>query len=273
MNGDTPAKDGNPLPHQQPQLERATELEAEEIKTIGAVAESHKAPSDWPTMKVDLHCHSEASYDCVTPLVEIPTQCQRENIQVQAITDHNEIWAAKAVKALVEQDPDCKLIVIVGEEISTTAGEIIGLFLEEKIEPGLTPEETVRQIKAQQGLVLLPHGFDPLKRHRLRPEARARIAADLDIIETFNARISRPRWNRAAVAWCQEHQQLMSAGSDAHRLADIGAAWVEVPQQPIHGPYDLLRALQGGVPTGKWTHPVWAFILKSWGRARRHLRW
>jgi hypothetical protein len=253
---------------EQPQLEQVTEQEAEEIKEIGAVDDAHKPPSDIPMMKVDLHCHCEASYDCITPLVDIPAQCQQQGIRVQAITDHNEIWGAKAIKALVESDPNCDLTIIVGEEVSTAEGEIIGLFLTEKIEPGLSPEETVRQIKAQGGLVLLPHGFDPLKRHRLQPAARERVAADLDIIETFNARISRPRWNQEAVAWCEENNRLMSAGSDAHRLVDIGAAWVEIPQQPINGPADLLRALKGGVPTGNWTHPVLAFVLKMWGRVK-----
>jgi hypothetical protein len=63
----------------------------------------------------------------------------------------------------------------------------------------------------------------------------------------------------------------MSAGSDAHRLTDIGAAWVEVPQRPIHGPADLMNALAGGVPVGDWTHPVWAFVLKVWGEVKRRL--
>jgi predicted metal-dependent phosphoesterase TrpH len=147
--------------------------------------------------------------------------------------------------------------------VSTVEGEIIGLFLQEKIEAGLTPEETVKQIKAQGGLVLLPHGFDPLKRYRLQPEARARIADDIDIVETFNARISRPKWNRAAVDWAQAHQKLLSSGSDAHTYTDIGSAWMEVPAWPVTTPQELLNALgEGGVPTGEWTHPVLAFLYK-----------
>jgi predicted metal-dependent phosphoesterase TrpH len=254
---------------QEEQLDKVTRAEAEEIKEYGAVQDDHQP--DIGTMRVDLHCHSETSWDCITPLNDIPAQCKSKGIQVQAITDHNEVWGAQALKAQVDSDPSCDLTIIVGEEITTTEGEIIGLFLQEQIEPGLTPEETVRQIKAQNGLVLLPHGFDPLKRYRLQPEARLRVADDLDIIETFNARISRPHWNQAAVTWAEERGLLMSAGSDAHRLVDIGAAWVEVPKQPIRTPEDLLAALQDGVPTGDWTHPVWAFILKMWGQAKNRL--
>lgn len=253
------------------QLNHLSEKEAREIKEHGAVEDDRRPSSDVAMMKIDLHCHSEASWDCLTPSKDIPAQCLEEGIHVQAITDHNEIWGAKALKAMVDNDPDCDLTIIVGEEILTSEGEIIGLFLKEHIEPKLTPEETVRQIRAQNGLVLLPHGFDPLKRFRLQPEARAQIADELDIIETFNARVSRPRWNQTAVTWAEEHGLLMSAGSDAHRLVDIGTAWVEVPKQPIHCSEDLLRALEGGVPTGDWRHPVWAFVLKMWERAQKEL--
>ncbi len=245
--------------------------EAAEIRDRGAVVAEQGEPPAVFTMKVDLHCHSEASHDCITPITAIPQQCQAEGIWVQAITDHDQIWGAQQLQALVQKEALPHLTIIVGEEISTAEGEIIGLFLQEKIEPGLTPEETVRQIKAQNGLVLLPHGFDPLKRHRLQPAARERIKEAIDIIETFNARISRPHWNRVAVTWCEEHDTLMSAGSDAHRLVDIGDAWVEVARQPITGPADLMRALEGGVPVGNWTHPVQAFFLKTWERWRKRL--
>ncbi len=220
-------------------------------------------------IRIDLHCHTEASWDCITPIEQIPAQCQKRGIHVQAITDHNEIWGAKKLKELVDNSPEYNLKVIIGEEITTSEGEIIGLFLQDKIEKGLTPEETVRQIKAQNGLVLLPHGFDPLKRYRLQPDARARIADQLDIIEAFNARVSRPRYNEAAAIWAGENKRPISAGSDAHRLVDIGDAWVEVSAAPIQYPADLLRLLINSNPTGTWTHPVLAFFRKKWGQLKR----
>jgi predicted metal-dependent phosphoesterase TrpH len=223
-------------------------------------------------MQIDLHCHSEASYDCDTLLRSFPQRCKERNIRVQAITDHNQIWGAQKLQEIAQEGAEekgVKLTVIVGEEVSTREGEIIGLFLVERIDPGLRPEETVERIKAQGGLVLLPHGFDPMKRWRLQPEARQRISDSIDLVETFNARISQPRWNRAAVAWAQDHKALMSAGSDAHTLADIGSAWVETPYQAIGGPEDLLRALEGGTPVGEWTHPGIAFAYKLWDRTRR----
>lgn len=216
-------------------------------------------------MKIDLHCHTEASFDCVTPLSRTLARLRSRGMAVQAITDHNTIWGAQQLRALaeVQGDPQGPTI-IVGEEISTTEGEIIGLFLDTCIPKGLSPEETVERIKAQGGLVLVPHGFDPLKRHRLRPEALARIAGAVDIIESFNARVSQPRWNAAAAAWADEHGILQSAGSDAHTLADLGAAWVETPMTPITGPAALLEALRSGTVEGNWTHPLLAFAYKAW---------
>jgi predicted metal-dependent phosphoesterase TrpH len=234
------------------------------------------------TMRIDLHCHSEASWDCITPLALLPGRCYERGITVQAVTDHNEIWGAQKLKAMVENGDSelidvqtnggaYPLIIIVGEEISTSEGELIGLFLSQKIEPGLSPEETIQRIKDQGGLVLLPHGFDPLKRWRLRPAARERIAASIDIVETFNTRVSRPRWNDQAADWAAERGLLMSAGSDAHTLADVGSAWVEAPAQPITGPGDLLQVLAASTPTGTWTQPVLAFLYKMWDRLRRKL--
>jgi len=217
-------------------------------------------------MKIDLHCHTEASADCITPLELIPHRCLEQGIRIQAITDHDEVRGAQRLQQMVEEDPDLELAVIVGEEITTSMGEIIGLYLQERIEPGLSPQETVRQIHAQGGLVLLPHGFDPLKRFRLKPAAREEIAAEIDIVETYNARISRMRWNDAATEWAKAGDLPMSAGSDAHLLNDIGAAWLEVPFQLVNTPQDLLHCMRQGVPTGKWTHPVQAYIQKQWHR-------
>jgi predicted metal-dependent phosphoesterase TrpH len=256
---------------QNEQIEQIDSFQEKELREHGAIEDDHLQMPGEAKMKIDLHCHSDASWDCWTPLDLIPDRCREMGIVVQAITDHNEIWGAKALEALVNSDPQTDLTIIVGEEISTAEGEIIGLFLDEKIEEGLSPEETVRRIKAQGGLVLLPHGFDPLKRYRLWPEARHRVVEDLDIVETFNARISRPRWNEAAVEWSLRNNLPMSAGTDAHRLEDIGSAWVEVPYGQIDGPLDLLDAIKDGVPVGDWTHPVWAFIQKMWGQVRQLL--
>jgi predicted metal-dependent phosphoesterase TrpH len=257
------------------QIEQLTPKEEEEVESLGAVVEEEEARAEPGNMKIDLHCHSEASADCSTPLALFPARCRERGVRVQAITDHDQIWGAQKLQEIVEEEKVRKagfpLTIIVGEEVSTTHGEIIGLFLKERIPPGMSPKETVAAIKEQGGLVLLPHGFDPLKRWRLQPVALETVADEIDVVETFNARISQPRWNQAAVDWSKLHGVAMSAGSDAHTLSDIGSAWVEVPVQNIRTPQDLLKALQSGVPVGEWTHPVIAFAYKMWDRSLRRM--
>lgn len=240
----------------------------------GEVAESGATPAPAGVvpkgmMRIDLHCHSEASHDCGTPLSSFPQRCAARGISVQAITDHNEIWGGQKLQEIAQ---GTGLTVIVGEEVSTCDGEIVGLFLKEKIPAELSAEETIARIKSQGGLVLLPHGFDPLKRWRLRPEALDRVGNDIDIIETFNARISRPRWNRVAMRWAEAHGRPKSAGSDAHTLAQVGDAWVQTSIRPINGPQDLLEALRAGIVMGQWTHPALAFAYKMWDFAKRRVQ-
>lgn len=216
-------------------------------------------------MRMDLHLHTEVSHDCRTPLRDIPGWMLRTNTRAIAVTDHDQQRGGPQLQQIIrDMGLDDRLSVIPGEEVTTSEGELIGLFLQERIEPKLSPEETVRQIKAQGGLVLLQHGFDPLKRYRLRPEATERIADDIDIVESFNSRLSRHHWNRVAAQWGKERGLPLSAGSDAHTLRDIGEAWVETPFRLIHTPEDLLAALREGVVAGRWTHPMQAFGLKQW---------
>ncbi len=218
-------------------------------------------------MKIDLHLHTEASFDCVVPLPELLERLVATGIHVQAVTDHNEIWGAQKLQALAAErrktHPETPQI-IVGEEVSILEGEMIGLFLSEKIPRDLSPEKTVSRIRTQGGLVLLPHRFDPLKKKRLKPEALKRVAGDVDLVESFNARISRPHWNRAGAAWADAHGLPKSGGSDAHTLADVGDAWVETPERDVSTPEGLLAALRVGEVSGNWTHPLLAFGYKVW---------
>jgi predicted metal-dependent phosphoesterase TrpH len=251
--------------------EKLSPKQVKRMKTEGAIHQPD-AVSGPETMRIDLHCHTEASPDCITPIKAVPARCIERGIQVQAITDHDCIWGAQKLQDLVAEENTNDLKVIVGEEITTNQGELVGLFLREKIPAGLSPRESVKAVKKQGGLVLLPHGFDPLRLPRLKTEAREALVDSIDIVETFNARSSQPHWNQVAADWSQAHGLLKSAGSDAHTLTDIGSAWVEVPKRPVRGPQDLLAALQGGVPVGKWVHPAIAYLYKQWDRIRYKLR-
>jgi hypothetical protein len=227
--------------------------EKQAIQEHGAVIQAGTEPQP-ERMKIDLHAHTQYSWDCATLITKIPERLIDQKIIFQAITDHNSMEGALALRDLVERSYP-QVHIIVGEEVMTSEGEIIGLFLEKHIQPGLSAQETIEEIRKQDGLVLLPHGFDPMKAFRLRASVREELSDQLDIIETFNARVNADRWNRAAFQFAHSHGLAMSAGSDAHTLRDLGTAWVEVPYLNIRTPQDLLLALQNGVPVGRRVHP------------------
>lgn len=187
-------------------------------------------------MRVDLHTHTEYSSDSELPLQDAVRGWQRAGIDCVAVTDHNTIAGALALR---EWAP---LRVIVGSEVRTCEGEIIGLFLEEEIARGLTPEETIRQIRDQQGLVMIPHPFDRFRRSRLTEAALARVLPDVDIIEVFNARTAFARDNRRGEQVAAEHGLIPVAGSDSHTAHELGRSYVEMAD--FDSPQSFLASLR-----------------------------
>jgi predicted metal-dependent phosphoesterase TrpH len=196
-------------------------------------------------VRVDCHLHTVASGDAVTTLEQVAEGAARERIDVVCITDHNDTSAAvRAAGAL------SGLRVIVGEEIRTQAGEVIGLFLTERIPYVLPVEEAVGRIRQQSGLVYLPHPFDNA-RHSLGADAE-RLCADrmADIVEVFNAKIADQRLNQQAAALASRWDLPGGAGSDAHDPSGIGAAYLEMPD--FDGPASFLASLRSARVTGEY---------------------
>lgn len=164
------------------------------------------------------------SGDSTTTPDEIEASVLDCGIDVLCITDHN---AVKGAQTLASELP-CR--VIVGEELKTHAGEIIGLFLTHRVPIGVQPAEAARQIRDQGGLVYIPHPFDPMRRNLAESAMRA-LADDglIDAIEVLNAKTSLPSLNARAVAFAEEYDLAGGAGSDAHVPLALGAAYVEMP--------------------------------------------
>ncbi len=176
-------------------------------------------------IKADLHLHTHRSPDSRNLPSDIVATCISRGINCIAVTDHNRLGGAIEVKAVAP------FTVIPAEEIKTPVGEIIGLFLEEEIPRGLSPEETAMRIRAQGGLVMIPHPFDRLRQSKLSEEALNRLVAAslVDIIEVFNSRTSLLADSRRARRFAERHGLLMGAGSDAHTLGELGRCYVEMP--------------------------------------------
>jgi predicted metal-dependent phosphoesterase TrpH len=199
-------------------------------------------------LKADLHTHTHYSRDCITSPERCVSRCLKLGINCLAVTEHNNIEGALAVQRIAP------FKVIIAEEIKTADGELTGLFLKEPIPPGLTPEETIEQVKAQGGLVSLPHPFDRIRREPLRDHARERILAHLDVIEVFNSRTTFRSDNERARRLAEELGLPMGAGSDAHSPWELGTTYVEMPD--FEGPQEFLEALRQGRIVGRPANPL-----------------
>jgi predicted metal-dependent phosphoesterase TrpH len=200
-------------------------------------------PPGW--VRADCHLHTVDSGDAVTTLDELADRARAAGLDAVCITDHNVISAALAAR-----DRDLGVRVIVGEEIRTPDGDVIGLFLTERIPYVLPLAEVAQRIRAQGGLVYVPHPFDP-GRSSLGGALDGLCAAGMaDVIEVFNAKISDPARNERAAAAAARAGLPGGVGSDAHDPAGIGAAYLEMPD--FDGPASFAAALHSARLIGEY---------------------
>jgi predicted metal-dependent phosphoesterase TrpH len=196
-------------------------------------------------VRVDCHLHTAVSGDAVTSLDELAERVEQERLDVVCITDHN---VTSAAVAAMERGIGAR--VVVGEEIRTPDGDLIGLFLTERIPYVLPLAEVTGRIRAQGGLIYLPHPFDQGR------SSLGQVAGQLceqglaDIIEVFNAKIEDQSLNDQAGGLARRFDLPGAAGSDAHDPAGIGAAYLEMPD--FDGPAEFLTGLRQARITGEF---------------------
>ena len=175
-------------------------------------------------LKVDLHLHTHFSHDSGAPSKSIVDRCIKTGLNCIAVTDHNNINGALEARELAP------FSVIVGEEIKSSAGDIIGLFLEEEIPKDLSPMDTVKAIKDQGGLVMAPHPFDHLRPSAIKKEALEEVLPYVDLFEAYNSH-NLLRWdNKKAYQFCRKHDLVAVAVSDSHTPLELGRTYMEVPE-------------------------------------------
>jgi predicted metal-dependent phosphoesterase TrpH len=211
-----------------------------------------------PLIEVDLHMHTDHSGDCATPVDVLLQTARDRGLGAIAITDHNEISGALEAREIAAEMDDLK--VIAAEEIKTAGqGEVIGLFLEEKIPKGLTMAETIAEIRRQGGLVYVPHPFDrfhsvPDYEHLLD------MVEEIDLLEVFNPRVALTAFNEEAVRFAGKYRIVPAAGSDSHVAQGLGSV-----RQRIHdfdGPAEFLEAMRDADITRKHKNLVYVQTLK-----------
>jgi len=187
---------------------------------------------------VDLHCHTRASFDSLASPADVVRAAAARGLTHLAITDHDRIDGALRARDLAPAG----LTVIVGEEVKTAEGDLICLFLERAIRPGMSAAETVAAAREQGGLVGIPHPFDRFRNSLLREAGLAGLAGLVDWVEAWNARVIGPAGNERAAAFAREHGLPGIAVSDAHSVLEVAVASSVLSGDPST-PAGLLAAL------------------------------
>jgi len=177
-------------------------------------------------IKIDLHTHSVGSPDGGITLEEYARLLDDNVLDMIAVTDHDSIEQAIIIQSKLGPR------IIIGEEITSLEGEIIGLFLNQKVEPGLSALQTVQAIKSQGGLVYIPHPFETMRKG-ITKSAIDSIADEIDIVEVYNGRAVFQNKGPQALTWARLNNKIGAASSDAHGLKGVGTTYSSVETVPV----------------------------------------
>lgn len=215
--------------------------------------------------KIDLHTHSTASPDGGITFDQYAKALSTNLLDVIAVTDHNHIDFAVGLQNQLGDR------IIVGEEIMTTGGEIIGLYLTSCIKPGLSTLETIKQIKEQDGLVYIPHPFESIRKG-MHPSVLEELLDYIDIIEVCNGRAFLQNRSASTVIWAKLNRVIGAASSDAHGYKGLGKVYTRTKTLPKPG--DLREVIGAGTPVTErpnmrsLLYPKYHRIRKKFQRTR-----
>src|SRR5580692_11206122 len=208
-----------------------------------------------PLIDVDLHMHTDHSHDCATPVEVLLATAREQGLGAIAVTDHNEVSGALEARARASG-----VKVIVGEEVKTAdEGEVIGLFIEERIPRDMTLAETIAEIKRQGGVVYVPHPFDRM--HAVPDyEHLLPVLEEVDAIEVFNPRVAIGAFNDEAARFATKYRIPAGAGSDSHVAQGLGS--VRLRMRDFEGPQEFLQSLRDAEIVTRPTSLLYVQALK-----------
>lgn len=214
-------------------------------------------------LRVDFHSHTLASRDSRNPINGVIEQARQVGLDRLVITDHNTIRGALKAKELAPE------LIIVGEEILTSKGELLAAFVTEEVPARLPPEEAIRRLRSQGAFISVSHPFD-ISRHGWRVKDLLQILLLVDAIEVFNARCLGRNLNRKAAQFAQDHGIAGTVGSDAHTMDEFGNAYLELPW--FNDAESLRNIIAHGSVYGQQAGPWVRFgstIAKLFGKKRK----
>lgn len=214
-------------------------------------------------LRVEFHCHTVFSEDSLTSPRKLVDTCRRKGIDRVVVTDHNTIAGAQAAQKL---DPE---LVIVGEEILTTRGEILAAYMTEEIPPHLSPQETIMRLKGQGAFISVSHPFDRIRKGGWDEDDLLEILPEVDAIEVYNSRCMNPNFNRMAKSFAEKHNIAGTVGSDAHAAFELGRSLLLLEQ--FKGPDEMREVIRSGVPQVKWS-PPWIHLTSRYASIYKKVR-
>ncbi|MEK6752107.1 MAG: PHP domain-containing protein [Chloroflexota bacterium] len=214
-------------------------------------------------LTLEFHSHTRASKDSLTRPADLIKAARRKGLDRLVITDHNSIAGALEAQAIDRE------LVIVGEEIMTTKGEILAAFVREEIPAFLSPQETICRLKEQGAFISVSHPFDELRAGGWKEYDLLEIIPFVDAIEVYNSRCMLPRFNRRAREFAVKHHLAGTVGSDAHAAFEVGRSVLLLDQ--FTGPKEMREAIRGAKFRVKWS-PWWFHLTSRYASIIRKIK-
>ncbi|MBA4421420.1 MAG: phosphoesterase [Anaerolinea sp.] len=208
-------------------------------------------------IKVEFHCHTEYSADSLVKIDILIAAARKKGLDRVVITDHNEIAGALLARELAPG------LVIVGEEVMTTQGELLAFFIERKVPKGLTPEAAIHELRVQGAFISVAHPFDKTRSGSWKLENLQRIAPLVDAIEVFNSRCFSNHANQQALEFAREHSLPGIVGSDAHAAFELGRARLILLD---FSNAEELKAALAEARQQVHMSPYWVHFISRWAR-------
>ncbi|KXK14810.1 MAG: phosphotransferase domain-containing protein [Chloroflexi bacterium OLB14] len=211
-------------------------------------------------LKLEFHCHTNASKDSLTKPIDLIKTARKKGLDRVVVTDHNSILGAVEAHSL---DPQ---LVIVGEEIMTTRGELLAAYVQEEIPAGLTPQETIKILKEQGAFISVSHPFDRLRKGGWDEKDLLDIIHQVDAIEIFNARCMNPMFNVQAQQFAEKYNLAGTVGSDAHVAFEVGTSLMELNQ--FDGPDEMRKVIKQAKYKMKLS-PWWVHLFSRYASMKK----